>query len=76
MSTLQAFLVLASETAEETSKTPFYVAGGALAAFAVLVGLLGLAKPDFPTTKGAERLVVLLAGALTVAAMTTSVITG
>lgn len=76
MSTLQAFLVLASEGAEETSKTPFYVAGGVFAGFAVLVGALGLAKPDFPANAGGERLVVLIAAVLTVGAMATSVITG
>lgn len=77
MSSLLASFLLAAETAgEETSKTPFYVAGGALALFAVLVGAFGLMKADFPTTKGAERMVVLVAAVLTVAAMATSAITG
>lgn len=77
MSTLHGLLVLAAKTAEEeSSKTPFYIAGGALAAFAVLIGAFGLSKPDFPATQGAQRAVVLVAALLTVAAMTASVLTG
>ena len=74
MSTLLAVLALASEEAE-ASKTPFYVAGGALAVFAVLVGALGLAKPDFPSSEGASRAVMVLGTILAIAAMATTITT-
>ena len=75
MSTLHAFLVLASEGAE-TSKTPFYVAGGALAVWAVVVGALGLARQDFPSSDGAKTGIMALSVVLMLAAMATSVMTG
>ena len=76
MSTVQAFLVLASEGAEETSKTPFYLAGGALAVWAVLLAALGLARGGFPANEGAAKAVMAVSAVLTVAAMATSVVTG
>ena len=48
---VHALLVLAAEEAEP-SKTGFYVVGGALAAWAVLLGFIGLRSPEFP---GSER---------------------
>lgn len=68
---MHALLTLATtEGAEETSKTLFYVLGSALAAFAVLLSVVGMTKPDFPGTDGAVRgtigltvLLVLAAGA-------------
>jgi plastocyanin len=44
-----ALLVLA------TSKLPFYLVGGALAAWAVLLALAGLSRPDFPGGRGPAR---------------------
>lgn len=52
---LSTLLVLASAEGEETSKTAFYVAGSVLAGFAVLLSVLGMAKPDFPGSDGAAR---------------------
>ena len=46
----------ATEEGEETSKTLFYVAGGALVVFAVIVSVdRHHAGPAFPTSKGAAR---------------------
>jgi hypothetical protein len=70
---MHAALTLASTA--ETSQTPFYVGGAVLAAFAVLVGALGIVKHDFPASKGARNLVMLICTALVAVAMATAVLT-
>jgi hypothetical protein len=63
--------------AEEGSKTPYYVAGGALAAFAVIVSLIGISRHEtFPGSKGAARVVMGLALVLVIATMASAVLTG
>ncbi len=57
----------------ESHELPFYVAGGLLALFAVLISALGLRRPDFPGTPGGARGAMAL-GALLVAATLASVI--
>jgi hypothetical protein len=71
---VHALLVLAAEEAEP-SKTLFYVCGGVLAAWAVVLGLVGLRSPDFPGSDGASRGVMLVSAVLVVAAMAAAVIT-
>ncbi len=66
--------VLAAATAEHGSKTAFYVAGGALACWAVLIGVIGITSPTFPRSNADARAVMLVSGALMVAAMATAVI--
>ncbi len=49
--------------------TGFYILGGVLAAWALLVSALGVMREDFPSTPGATRLVgaisiVLVVGAI------------
>jgi hypothetical protein len=62
---------------EEASKTPYYVAGIALAAFAVIVSAIGISRHEtFPPTKGATRAVMGLAVILVVATMASAVLTG
>jgi hypothetical protein len=75
---LHAFLLLAAETAEhaEPSKTPFYIAGGALALWAVAVSAVGIRSPDFPGGATGARGVMGMTAVLVVAAMVTSIITG
>jgi hypothetical protein len=68
------FILSSAEGAEEHSKTAFYVAGGALAAWAVLVSLVGIAKPDFPG-KAASRAVMLLSAVLVAGAASAAVLT-
>ena len=48
-------LVLAS-----VSKTPFYIMGGALAAYAVVLAAIGITQPSFPYSKAGQRGVILL----------------
>jgi hypothetical protein len=71
---VHALLVLAAEKAEH-SKTAFYLCGGLLAVWAVLLGVIGLRSPDFPGSATAARGVMAISAALVVAAMATAVIT-
>lgn len=71
---LLALLSLAAEHVEP-SKTAFYVGGGLLAGWAVVLGALGMTQPDFPSSDGAARGVMGISVALTVVAMVTVLIT-
>jgi plastocyanin len=57
------------------SKVPFYVAGGLLAGWAVLLGAFGITHPDFPGSPKRARLVMLTSAVLVAAAVTTAVTT-
>jgi plastocyanin len=60
----------------EKSKVPFYIAGGALVAWALIVSLgLGLRRPDFPGGTGGQRIVIAISAVLVLAAAATAVIT-
>jgi hypothetical protein len=71
---VHALLVMAAEEAEP-SKTAFYLCGGLLAAWAVVLGFVGLRSPDFPGSGTAARGVMAITAVLMVAAMATAVIT-
>jgi hypothetical protein len=58
--------------AEEPSKTAFYIAGGVLTCWAVIVAFVGITRPDFPPVRNA---VIAVTVALVAAAMTTAVVT-
>jgi hypothetical protein len=69
-------LATAAEGAEESSKVPFYVAGIALTAFAVIVAAIGIRGHErFPHTTGAARAVMGLAVILVATTMATAVFT-
>jgi hypothetical protein len=72
---MHAFLVAAAEHAE-TSKTAFYVAGIALAGWAVLLSAIGLSRPEFPGSAAASRGVIAISAALVIAAAAAAVATG
>ena len=72
---VHALLVMAAEEAEP-SKTAFYLCGGLLAAWAVVLGFVGLRSPDFPGSGAAARGIMAVTAVLMVAAMATAVITG
>jgi plastocyanin len=57
--------------ASEPSKTPFYLAGGLLAGWAVLLGAFGITHPDFPGSARRSRLIMLTSAVLVAAAVTT-----
>ena len=67
----------AVEGEEESSKTLFYVVGGLLAVFAVLISVLGISRiGTFPKSKGQARGVIGLAALLVLAAMASAILTG
>ena len=70
-------LATAAEAGEETSKTPFYVAGLVLTAFAVIVSAIGIrAHGHWPSSSGVERGVMGIALVLVVLTLGSAVITG
>jgi hypothetical protein len=67
-------LILAAEAAK-SSHTPFYIAGGALAAWAVIVSFLGITQPEFPGSQAARSGVIALTVILVLGATSTAIIT-
>jgi len=62
---------------EEVSKTPFYIAAGALVAFALLLSAVGISRhATFPPSRAVGRGLSLVMLVLVVAAAYTAVITG
>ena len=61
--------------AAEPSKVPFYLAGGALAAWAVVLASIGLTRPDFPYGARGERGVIALSAVLVVVAIAMAIAT-
>lgn len=73
---MHALLVLASTEGEETSKAFFYIAGLALAGWAVVLSAIGLTRPSFPGSDGAARGVMAISTVLVILAVTAAVVTG
>ena len=66
----------ASEEVEESSKTLFYICGGLLAVWAVVVSAIGIRGHEtFPPSRGAARGVMAISVVLILAAMGSAVIT-
>jgi hypothetical protein len=73
---LHALVTLAAAEGEESSKTLFYVLGGVLVAWAVVISAVGIARHEtFPPSPGATRAVMAISVLLVVAAMASAVIT-
>ncbi len=62
--------------AGETSKVPFYILGGALAVWAVILAGIGLSRPQFPGGARGERGVIGLTAVLVVLALGAAILTG
>lgn len=75
MHALIALITAAESGAEESSKTAFYICGGLLAAWAVVLSVIGLSSETFPATVGAKRGVIAITLVFVAAAMATAVIT-
>jgi hypothetical protein len=75
---LHALILFAQEhAAEETSKTPYYVAGAVLAVFAVIISAIGIrGHESFPGSKRGRNGVIALAALLVAATMASAVLTG
>jgi hypothetical protein len=74
MHAMIAWVVAAAEEAEP-SKTAFYIFGGLLAVWAVVLSGIGMSSATFPATTAAKRGVIGLTAVLVAAAMATAVIT-
>jgi plastocyanin len=62
--------------ADAKSKVPFYICGGLLAIWAVVISLaVGLRRPDFPSNLSGQRLVMGVTGVLVVLTAITAVAT-
>jgi uncharacterized cupredoxin-like copper-binding protein len=67
---------LAPVLAAEKSKTPFYVAGGLLVLWALILSLgIGLRRPEFPGGLAGQRAVCAISAVLVLAAISTAVVT-
>ena len=64
-----------SVLASAPSKVPFYVAGGALASWAVLLAVFGITRPGFPASKAGRGGVIGASALLVVATMALAVAT-
>jgi hypothetical protein len=74
---LTALITFAAEEAAESSKTLFYVCGGALAVWALIVSAIGIRSHEtFPPTKGGKSTVIAISATLVVLTMASAVITG
>jgi hypothetical protein len=67
-----SLLLAASDTA---SKVPFYICGGAVALWAVLLAGIGLSRPEFPGNRAGERGVVAITFVLIVLAIGAAILT-
>jgi hypothetical protein len=62
--------------ASETSKVPFYICGGAVAVWAVLLSGIGLSRPEFPNNPTGQRGVIAVSFVLIVLAIGAAILTG
>jgi plastocyanin len=71
-----ATLHLAPILGAEKSRVPFYIAGGALVAWALIVSAgLGLRRADFPGNLAGQRVVMAISAVLVLVAVATAVVT-
>jgi hypothetical protein len=61
--------------AAEPSKVPFYIAGSALAIYAVILAGIGLTQPEFPYSERGARGVMLVSFVLIVIAIGAAILT-
>ena len=74
---LQALITFAADEGAEPSKTAFYIAGGLLAIYAVVISIIGTRRVEtFPSGKAQARGIMALSVVLVAAAMATAVLTG
>jgi len=71
-----AVLQLAPILGAEKSKVPFFIAGGALVVWALIVSLgLGMRRPDFPSGPSQQRGIIAVTVVLVLAAVSMAVVT-
>jgi uncharacterized cupredoxin-like copper-binding protein len=71
-----AIVHFAPVLAAEKSKVPFYIAGGVLVAWALIVSFgIGMRNPSFPGTLAAQRAVMAITAVLVLVAVSMAVVT-
>jgi plastocyanin len=71
-----AALQLAPILAEGKSKLPFYIAGGVLVAWALIVSMgIGMRRPSFPRSLGQQRAIMAVTAGLVLVAIAMAVVT-
>jgi hypothetical protein len=69
-----AFIYAAAEAVEhERSEVPFFICGGLLATYAVLISVFGFKRPAFPETAAAARGVMSVGALLFAMAVGTAI---
>ena len=61
--------------ASEPSHVPFFIAGGALAVWAVVLSWVGLTRPEFPFAAAGQRAVMGISFVLAVVAIAMAIVT-
>jgi hypothetical protein len=61
--------------ASTSSKVPFFIAGGALAAWAVILAAIGLNRPEFPGNLRGQRTVIGITFTIMVIAIAMAIVT-
>jgi hypothetical protein len=61
--------------ADAPSKVPFFIIGGALAVYAVILATIGIQRPQFPGGASGQRGVIALTLALVVLAIGAAILT-
>jgi hypothetical protein len=69
MSLMSTILAAAEHTEHKKSELPFFLVGGCLALFAVVISVIGFKRPDFPGNAAAARGVMGLGVTLVLATM-------
>ena len=69
---MSALLLVAADT---TSKVPFYILGGVLALWAVILAGIGLSRPTFPGGAAGERGVIGVTLVIVVLAIGSAILT-
>ena len=68
-------MLTAAIIAAEPSNTPFYIVGGLLAIWAVVLAGIGLMQPEFPYNARGQRGVIAFSTVLIIAAILAAVLT-
>ena len=74
-----AFILAAAEVAEHAaeehhkSEAPFFIAGGLLATFAIVISVFGFKQPDFPANAAAARGVMSVGAVLMILAVSSAI---
>ena len=62
--------------AADSSKVPVYIAGGVLAAWAVVLSGVGLTRPSFPFSAAGQRAVISISFLLAALAVAMAIVSG